>query len=75
MAPRANWKGYLKIAEVTCPVALYTAASSSERVAFHILNRETGHRIQRQFVDSETEKPVAALLEAAWALALHRTAV
>lgn len=58
MAPRANWKGYLKIAEVTCPVALYTAASSSERVAFHILNRETGHRIQRQFVDSETEKPV-----------------
>ncbi len=58
MAPRANWKGYLKIAEVTCPVALYTAASASERVAFHILNRETGHRIQRQFVDSETEQPV-----------------
>jgi DNA end-binding protein Ku len=58
MAPRANWKGYLKIAEVTCPVALYTAASTSERVAFHILNRETGHRIHRQFVDSETEKPV-----------------
>jgi DNA end-binding protein Ku len=58
MAPRANWKGYLKIAEVTCPVALYTAASTSERVAFHILNRDTGHRIHRQFVDSETEKPV-----------------
>ncbi len=58
MAPRSNWKGYLKIAEVTCPVALYTAASTSERVAFHILNRETGHRIHRQFVDSETEKPV-----------------
>lgn len=58
MAPRANWKGYLKISEVTCPVALYTAASTSERVAFHILNRETGHRIQRQFIDSETEKPV-----------------
>lgn len=60
MAPRANWKGYLKIAEVTCPVALYTAASTSDRVAFHILNRETSHRIHRKFLDSETEKPVEA---------------
>ena len=60
MAPRANWKGYLKIAEVTCPVALFTAASTSDRVAFHILNRDTGHRIQRKFLDSETEKPVEA---------------
>jgi DNA end-binding protein Ku len=60
MAPRANWKGYLKIAEVTCPVALYTAASTSERVTFHVLNRETGHRIHRLFVDGETGKPVDA---------------
>ncbi len=59
MAPRANWKGLLKIAELTCPVALYTAVSSSERISFHILNRKTGHRVHRQFVDSETEKPVA----------------
>lgn len=58
MAPRANWKGYLKIAEVTCPVALYTAASTSERMAFHTVNRETGHRVHRQFIDSETGKPV-----------------
>jgi DNA end-binding protein Ku len=54
LAPRANWKGYLKVAELTCPVALYTAASTSERIAFHTLNRETGHRVQRQFVDSDT---------------------
>jgi DNA end-binding protein Ku len=58
MAPRANWKGFLKIAEVTCPVALYTAASTSERIAFHTINRATGHRVHRQFVDSETGKPV-----------------
>ncbi len=58
MAPRANWKGYLKVAEVTCPVALYTAVSTSERLAFHTLNRETGHRVHRQFVDSETDKVV-----------------
>ena len=51
MAPRANWKGFLKLAELTCPVALYTAASTSERIAFHTLNRETGNRVRRQFVD------------------------
>lgn len=58
MAPRANWKGYLKIAELTCPVALYTAASSSERVSFHMLERTSGHRLRRVFVDSETGDPV-----------------
>ncbi len=54
MAPRANWKGYLKVAELSCPVALYTAASSSERIAFHTINRATGHRVKRQFIDSDT---------------------
>jgi hypothetical protein len=58
LATRANWKGILKIAEVTCPVALYTAASTSERIAFHTINRATGHRVHRQFVDSLTGKPV-----------------
>ena len=58
MAPRANWKGYLKVAEVSCQVSLYTAASTGERIAFHTLNRETGHRVRRQFIDSETGKPV-----------------
>ncbi|PSH69073.1 Ku protein [Phyllobacterium brassicacearum] len=58
MAPRANWKGFLKVAELTCPVALYTAASTSERIAFHTLNRATGHRVQRQFIDTDTGKPV-----------------
>jgi DNA end-binding protein Ku len=56
--PRATWKGYLKIAELTCPVALYAAASSSERIALHTINRETGHRLHRRFVDSATGDPV-----------------
>jgi DNA end-binding protein Ku len=60
MAARANWKGVLKIGEVSCPVALYTAASTAERIAFHILNRKTGHRVHREFVDAETGKPVEA---------------
>lgn len=58
MAPRANWKGFLKVAEVSCPVALYTAVSTSDRIAFHTLNRATGNRVRRQFVDSDTGKPV-----------------
>jgi DNA end-binding protein Ku len=58
MAPRAIWKGVLRVAEVTCPVALYTAASTSERISFHMLNRKTGNRVHRQFVDEVTGKPV-----------------
>jgi DNA end-binding protein Ku len=58
MAPRANWKGYLKIDEIVCPVALFSAASTSERIAFHILNRKTGNRVHRQLFDDETGKPV-----------------
>ncbi|RWM91878.1 MAG: Ku protein [Mesorhizobium sp.] len=58
MAPRANWKGFLKIGELSCPVALYTAASTSERIAFHTINRATGHRVHRAFVDSDSGKPV-----------------
>ncbi len=56
--PRASWKGYLKIAELSCPVALVAAASSSERIALHAVHRGTGHRLRRQFVDSVTGDPV-----------------
>ena len=58
LAPRANWKGFLKISEVACPVALYTAASTSDRITFHTLNRITGHRVHRQFIDSDTGEVV-----------------
>lgn len=55
MAPRALWKGFLQFAAVSCPVALYTAASTSERVALHTINRETGHGVRREYVDSQTD--------------------
>ncbi|MFC7052101.1 Ku protein [Hansschlegelia quercus] len=58
MAPRANWKGFLKVGELACPVALYTAASTSDRIAFHTLNRATGNRVRRIYVDAESGKPV-----------------
>ena len=59
VAPRANWKGFVKFGELAFPVALYTAASTSERIAFHTLNRATGNRVRREFIDSETEEAVA----------------
>jgi DNA end-binding protein Ku len=58
VAPRADWKGFIKYGEVACPVAQYTAASSSERNAFNTLNRKTGNRVKREFVDSETGDPI-----------------
>ena len=58
MAPRASWKGFIKVAELAFPVALYAAATTSERIAFHTVNRDTGNRVRREFVDEESEKPV-----------------
>jgi DNA end-binding protein Ku len=58
VASRAVWKGHLQVAELSCGVALHAAASTSERVSFNILNRKTGNRVQRQYVDEETGKPV-----------------
>ena len=59
MAPRANWKGFLRLSLVTCPVALYPATSESEKVSFNQLNRKTGHRIKYAKVDSDTGEEVA----------------
>jgi DNA end-binding protein Ku len=58
MAPRPNWKGYLKLSLVSCPVALFPATTTSERVSFRTLSRATGHRVKRQFVDEQTGEPV-----------------
>jgi DNA end-binding protein Ku len=45
-APRANWKGYLRLSLVSCPVAVYPATSESEKVRVNQLNRNTGNRIK-----------------------------
>jgi DNA end-binding protein Ku len=58
MAPRANWKGYLKLSLVSCPVALYPATSEREKVRFHQINSKTGNRVRMQRIDAETGKPV-----------------
>jgi DNA end-binding protein Ku len=58
MAPRPNWKGYLKLSLVSCSIALYPATSASERVSFNQLNKKTGNRIRYKKVDAETEEEV-----------------
>jgi len=54
MAPRANWKGYLRLSLVSCPIALYPASSLVEKVSFNRINRKTGNRLRQQNVDAET---------------------
>ncbi len=58
MAPRPNWKGYLKLSLVSCPILLYPAASSAERVAFRQVNKRTGNRLKQQLVDAKTGEVV-----------------
>jgi DNA end-binding protein Ku len=54
MAPRAYWKGFLKLSLVSCPISLFPATSEREKISFHQLNKETGHRIRYRKVDAET---------------------
>jgi len=60
MAPRANWKGFLRLSLVTCPVALFPATSDTEKVSFNQINRKTGHRIKYAKVDADTGEEVAS---------------
>jgi DNA end-binding protein Ku len=60
MAPRANWKGFLRLSLVTCPIALFPATSESEKISFNQINRKTGHRIKYQKVDADTGEEVSS---------------
>ena len=54
MAPRAYWKGYLKLSLVSCPILLYPATSEREKIRFHQIHKETGNRVRYKKVDEET---------------------
>src|SRR5436189_5152793 len=56
---RPYWKGYLKLALVSCPIALHAACSSAERIALRQINRTTGNRLRQKLIDEETREPVA----------------
>jgi DNA end-binding protein Ku len=55
---RAQWKGFIRFGEVSAGVALYTAASTSDRITFNTINKATGNRVNRVFIDSETDEAV-----------------
>lgn len=59
MAPRAYWKGFLRLSLVTCPIALFPATSESEKISFNQINKKTGHRIKYQKVDADTGEEVS----------------
>jgi DNA end-binding protein Ku len=58
MAPRPNWKGFLKLSLVSCSVSLYPATSASERVSFNQINKNTGNRIRYKKVDGDSGEEV-----------------
>src|ERR1700737_1364429 len=59
MAPRANWKGFLRLSLVTCPVALYPATSESEKISFNHIHRQTGHALKNDTADADGGGEVA----------------
>ncbi|TGT34865.1 Ku protein, partial [Mesorhizobium sp. M4B.F.Ca.ET.169.01.1.1] len=58
MAPRPAWSGYLKLSLVTCAIELSNVVTHAEKVSFHILNRKTGNRVRRVYVDQKSQKPL-----------------
>src|SRR3989449_6098396 len=56
---RPYWKGYLKLALVSCPITLHAACSSAERIALRQINKATGNLLRQQLIDEETREPVA----------------
>ena len=58
MAPRAYWKGYLRLSLVSCPISLFPATTTREKISFHQLNKKTGNRIKYLKVDAESGKDV-----------------
>ena len=55
---RALWKGRLTVGDLGCMVALQAAASTSDRVTLHTVNRKTGNRVSRRMVDVQTGREV-----------------
>ena len=53
MAPRASWKGHIRLSLVSCAVKMFPATSTSERISFNQLHKDTHNRINMKPVDPE----------------------
>ena len=58
MAARPIWRGHLRLALVSCPIALHSVERSSSGLHFHLINPETGHRVRMITLDAETDQEV-----------------
>src|SRR5215475_5651097 len=56
MALRSIWRGHLRLALVSCPVALYNARHDRAGIRFNLINPETGNRTRMITQDAETGK-------------------
>ena len=59
-APRAVWKGFLKLGAVSCAVKLVGATSEAGKIHFRLLNRQDQLPVKSAYIDEGTEKPVEA---------------
>lgn len=59
MASRPIWRGHLRLALVSCPIALHSVVRGSSGLHFHLINPKTGHRIRMVSQDAETDEEVA----------------
>jgi DNA end-binding protein Ku len=59
MAQRPIWRGHLRLALVSCPVALFAAKHERNAIRFNMINPETGNRIRMLTVDADTGKELA----------------
>lgn len=58
MAARPIWRGHLRLALVTCPIALHSVVRAGGELHFHYINPETGNRVRMVTLDAETDKEV-----------------
>src|SRR5471030_1614110 len=58
MAQRPIWRGHLRLALVSCPVALHSVLRASGNLRFHFINPKTGHRVRTVTLDGETDTEV-----------------
>lgn len=59
MAGRPIWRGHIRLALVSCPVALYNARHDRGNLRFHLINPKTGHRVRMITLDSETDEELS----------------
>jgi DNA end-binding protein Ku len=59
MAQRPIWRGHLRLALVSCPVALYSARHDRDSIRFNMINPETGNRIKMVSQDAQTGQEIS----------------